>query len=1041
MPKRNDISTILIIGSGPIVIGQGCEFDYSGVQACQALKDEGYHLILLNSNPATIMTDIFLADATYLEPLIPEVVRRIIEKENIDAILPTMGGQTALNLSMALWRQGILDSYNVKLIGADPFAIQQAEDREKFRNSMAEIGLETPKSYIIENEASILQITKDIKFPVIVRPSFTLGGEGGGIVTSRDQLFEKVSLGLRASPINQVLVEESLVGWKEYEVEVVRDIHDNCIIVCSIENIDPMGIHTGDSITVAPALTLSDKEYQRLRNASIAILRKIGVATGGSNVQFAINPSDGDIRVIEMNPRVSRSSALASKATGFPIAKVAAKLAVGYSLDEITNEITGTTAAFEPSIDYVVCKFPRFDFNKFQGAEEQLSIYMQSVGETLSIGRSFCEAFQKGIRSLEINLFGLDNKFFIKSDDQTVEQSLIERGSLRFLWIAEAFRRGFPFDHIHNFCKYDPWFLQQIKLIVDAENKIKDTNAIFSYYEMLKFKSMGFSDFRIAQISDVDEEVIRTIRTDFGIRPSYRKVDSCAAEFNATTSYLYSSYEINLSTQKNEEAEISEKPRVIIVGSGPNRIGQGIEFDYSCVKASQALKKLGIESIIINCNPETVSTDFNTSTRLYCSPLTEEDVLEIIFHETRGKNFIGIITQLGGQTPLKLVKAFEKNNIPILGTDCDAIDITENRARFRLLCIELGINQPENLIATTREETICAILHIGFPVILRPSYVIGGNDMTIIRSEEDISNINLADNSNTLVEKYLENCKEVEIDAISDGEEIKVLAIMQHFDQLGIHSGDSMCSIRPFSLSDRIMDELNLISIKIAKKLNIKGLFNIQFAISEDEKIYIIEVNPRASRTIPFIEKAKNLPIIEETVNILLKRDAGFDRLQEISDKFFIKKPIFSFDKIPNTSYSLGPQMYSTGEIMTIGNSLEECIAKSELSDPFNMLFREKDWFLINKTGICIETYIQDLESLGFSIKLIEEEDSSISIANKIIVKIKPTSKETFGLVGKKRGKYIYDIMGVEGLKQFIWSIQNHEIFSLSSLQKCFQKG
>lgn len=1041
MPKRNDINTILIIGSGPITIGQGCEFDYSGVQACKALTEDGYRVVLVNSNPATIMSDPELAAATYIEPLIPEVISQIVKKEKVEAILSTMGGQTALNLSMGLWESGVLQELGVEIIGAQPEVIRRAEDRENFRKNMEEIGLECPKSCVVRSIQEAKQAAETLGFPVIIRPSFTLGGTGGGIASCYEELINAVEYGLENSPIKQVLLEESVLGWKEYEMEVVRDRHDNCIIVCSIENLDPMGVHTGDSITIAPAMTLTDKEYQFMRDASISVMRKIGVETGGANVQFAIHPENGRMVVIEMNPRVSRSSALASKATGFPIAKVAAKLAVGYTLDEIQNDITKKTcAAFEPSIDYVVTKFPRFDFQKFPGSKQILSTYMQSVGETMSLGRCFAESFQKGINSLEVGLFGFDSPSSSPIDKKQISEKLKTADPWRFLWVGEAFRQGFSVEEIHALCLYDLWFLRQIKNIIDFEENLKVNIESLDFINLSNAKSLGFSDQRIAKLTQTLPQNIMELRHKYGIRPNYRRIDTCAAEFEAETSYLYSTYELNFSNQKKTLTSILDK-KVIIIGSGPNRIGQGIEFDYCCVKAAEALRKKGIKTIIINCNPETVSTDYSISDCLYCEPLNEESVLEIIFHELQSGSLLGVITQLGGQTPLKLTKALHDHGIPILGTSTETVDICEDREVFRQFCKKLKIKQPYNITVSNHSELLTILEHINFPVIVRPSYVIGGNLMEVYHNIDEIKNSKtikkIGQGGPILIEEYLENAIELDVDGVSDGNNVTILAIMEHFEPAGIHSGDSMCSLSPFSLSEKIIEEIREITICLAKELNIKGLFNLQLAVNKKQEILILEANSRASRTIPFVGKSLRLPIIEETINVILGEPLKIKEVKTEKDRFYIKKPIFSFVKIPESQKILGPEMRSTGEIMVSGNSLAEALAKSELADPFKNIPQNGKVYVIGSHKDYKEFDWERAISLGFVVErniLLEEIKDNHSII--VNFNLELNHKNNANLEGlNKKHLICKDMRELDSLTNAIF-LRKYQNFNLVSLQQ-----
>ncbi|MGV0820377.1 carbamoyl-phosphate synthase large subunit [Martelella sp. AMO21009] len=1022
MPKRQDLKSILIIGAGPIVIGQACEFDYSGAQACKALKEEGYRVILVNSNPATIMTDPELADATYVEPITPEVVAKIIAKERPDALLPTMGGQTALNTALSLRRMGVLERYNVEMIGAKPDAIDKAEDRALFREAMAKIGLETPKSMLAnateikdqhrqEHEAKRAELKKTLSgdaldaaldelenqwnlgntdrkqrymahamaiaaqaldtigLPAIIRPSFTLGGTGGGIAYNRSEFFEIVERGLDASPTTEVLIEESVLGWKEYEMEVVRDKADNCIIICSIENVDPMGVHTGDSITVAPALTLTDKEYQIMRNASLAVLREIGVETGGSNVQFAVNPADGRLVVIEMNPRVSRSSALASKATGFPIAKVAAKLAVGYTLDELENDITGgaTPASFEPSIDYVVTKIPRFAFEKFPGAENTLTTAMKSVGEVMAIGRTFPESLQKALRGLERGLTGLDEieiPGIENGEPSNAIRAAIGTGTPdRLRMVAQAMRLGVSQNEIHEHSKIDPWFLDQLRAIVDMEERVREHGLPQDAENLRMLKAMGFSDQRLASLTHGRPKEVAQLRNKLGVRPVYKRIDTCAAEFASPTAYMYSTYETPFDGATRSEAGISDAKKVVILGGGPNRIGQGIEFDYCCCHAAFALKDAGYESIMVNCNPETVSTDYDTSDRLYFEPLTAEDVIEIMRAEQEKGTLAGVIVQFGGQTPLKLAEALEKNGIPILGTAPDMIDLAEDRDRFQKLLIKLDLNQPNNGIAYSVEQARLVAGEIGYPLVVRPSYVLGGRAMEIVHNEAGLSHyllevvpelvtedikqrypndktgqINTMLGKNPLLfDSYLTNAIEVDVDCLSDGHDVFIAGIMEHIEEAGIHSGDSACALPPHSLSPEVLDELEEQSRALALALNVKGLMNVQFAI-KDGTVYILEVNPRASRTVPFVAKTIGAPIAKIAARVM----AG-EKLFDVIDSYgerpnprklnhiAVKEAVFPFAKFPGVDTLLGPEMRSTGEVIGLDKDFAIAFAKSQL--------------------------------------------------------------------------------------------------------------
>ena len=935
MPKRKDLKKILVIGAGPIIIGQACEFDYSGTQACKALKDEGYKIVLINSNPATIMTDPDVADKTYIEPITLEVLEIIIKKEKPDAILPTMGGQTALNLAIEAGKKGILKKYKIELIGAKSKAIANAEDRKKFRKNMLDIGLNLPKSKIIKNIKEAYKALKQIGLPAIIRPSFTLGGLGGGIAKNRKDYFKIVKYGLHESPASQVLIEECLEGWKEYEMEVVRDKKDNCIIICSIENVDPMGIHTGDSVTIAPALTLTDKEYQIMRNASIACLRKIGVETGGSNVQFAINPKNGRMVIIEMNPRVSRSSALASKATGFPIAKVAAKLAVGYTLDELKNEITKTTpASFEPTIDYIVTKIPRFTFEKFPTSPAILGTSMKSVGEVMAIGRNFKESLQKALVSLEVGFSGLDRIFLLTK--KQIEKKLKENIPNKILLVAEAFRKKINIKKIQKLSKIDNWFLEQIKEIVDTENKIIKIGLPKNYIEFNRIKSIGFSDKKLSQLTKIPEKIVRKKRTALKVFPVFKKVDTCAAEFKSFTPYMYSTYQRNFSIKSECEAEPSSKRKIIILGSGPNRIGQGIEFDYCCCQASFALKKQGFETIMINCNPETVSTDYDTSDRLYFEPLKEEYVNNIIKKEKEKGNLVGIIAQFGGQTPIKLAKFLHKNNLPILGTQYTSIDIAEDRERFKNLLDRLKLKQAESGIAKSYNQAIKISEKIGLPLIVRPSYVLGGRAMEIVHKKNQLKNFvekafKVAENNPILIDKFINNAMEVDVDAISDGNEVFIAGIMQHIEEAGIHSGDSACCIPPVSIKEKLIIEIKNQTKKLALALKVKGFMNVQYAIKNDE-IYVIEVNPRASRTVPFVSKAKGIPLAKIASRIMVgEKLKKFNLLNKNKNMFAVKEAVFPFNKFPNVDVLLGPEMKSTGEVMGIDKDFGLAYAKSQI--------------------------------------------------------------------------------------------------------------
>jgi len=951
MPKRTDIKSILIIGAGPIVIGQACEFDYSGTQACKALREEGYRIILVNSNPATIMTDPDLADATYIEPITPEVVAKIIAKERPDAILPTMGGQTALNTALALHQQGVLQRYGVELIGANAEAIDKAEDRQLFREAMKTIGLETPRSSLANTREQAAEALEHVGLPAIIRPSFTLGGTGGGIAYNREEFFEIAERGLDASPTSQILVEESVLGWKEYEMEVVRDKADNCIIICSIENIDPMGVHTGDSITVAPALTLTDKEYQMMRDASIAVLREIGVETGGSNVQFAVNPADGRLIVIEMNPRVSRSSALASKATGFPIAKVAAKLAVGYTLDEIQNDITGgaTPASFEPTIDYVVTKIPRFAFEKFPGADTSLTTSMKSVGEAMAIGRTFRESIQKALRSMETGLTGFDDiqlEGLGQGDDKNVVRAAVSRPTFdRILKVAQAFRVGFSLEEIHQYCKIDPWFLAEIKGIVDTEARVIAHGLPKSATQLRALKAQGFSDARLANLAKTTEAEVRQARRQLDVAPVFKRIDTCAAEFASPTAYMYSTYETGLSGEPVCEADPTSKEKIIILGGGPNRIGQGIEFDYCCCHACFALTAAGYETIMVNCNPETVSTDYDTSDRLFFEPLTAEDVLEIIRVESTNGKLKGVIVQFGGQTPLKLASALEEAGVPILGTSPDAIDLAEDRDRFKALIDKLKLKQPKSGIAKSPGAARAVAETIGYPVVIRPSYVLGGRAMEIVHDGAEVdryvarlsatldrpSELIVSDKRPLLIDSYLTDAVEVDVDCLSDGKDTFVAGIMEHIEEAGIHSGDSACSLPPHSLSPEIIAELERQARELALALGVVGLMNVQFAIKDGE-VFILEVNPRASRTVPFVAKVIGLPIASIASEIMAGKPLVDFKLQKpVYDHIAVKEAVFPFARFLGVDPILGPEMRSTGEVMGIDRDFAMAFGKSQL--------------------------------------------------------------------------------------------------------------
>jgi len=970
MPKRTDIDSIIIIGAGPIIIGQACEFDYSGTQACKALKEEGYRIILVNSNPATIMTDPELADATYIEPITPDMVAKVIERERNErpnetmALLPTMGGQTALNTSLALFRDGFLDRFGIEMIGASADAIDKAENRQRFREAMDKIGLNSPRSTLAHSIGEAIDLLDFVGLPAIIRPSFTLGGTGGGVAYNKEEYLRIVERGIDASPTNEVLIEESVLGWKEYEMEVVRDRADNCIIICSIENVDPMGVHTGDSITVAPALTLTDKEYQIMRNASIAVLREIGVDTGGSNVQFAVNPKDGKLVVIEMNPRVSRSSALASKATGFPIAKVAAKLAVGYTLDELENDITqgATPASFEPTIDYVVTKIPRFAFEKFPGSVETLTTAMKSVGEVLGLGGTFQESLQKALRSMETELTGLDDITFEglgQGDDKNVIREALGRPAPdRILKVAQALRLNVDHEQINMSCNIDPWFVAQLQDIIDWENRIRTYGLPDSANLFRSIKAKGFSDERLAALSEQPVAAVTAKRQALGVHPVYKRIDTCAAEFESPTPYMYSTYESGIGAEPVCEAAPTDREKVIILGSGPNRIGQGIEFDYCCCHAAFSLSRAGYETIMVNCNPETVSTDYDTSDRLYFEPLTSEDVLELVRRESENGTVHGVIVQFGGQTPLKLAKALEAANVPILGTSPDAIDLAEDRDRFKVLIETLGLRQPRNGIAHSLEEVHEMAAEIGYPFVIRPSYVLGGRAMAIIYDEAALKDyiettlvsfvppdikhrfpgksgaqINaVLENNAMLFDSYLRDAIEVDVDALSDGEDVFICGVMEHIEEAGVHSGDSACSLPPYSLSGAITDKLREQTRKLALALEVVGLMNIQFAIKDDE-VYILEVNPRASRTVPFVAKTIGLPIAGIAAEIMAGRKlADFGLKEPVFNHIAVKEAVFPFARFPEVDPILGPEMRSTGEVMGIDTDYALAFAKSQIA-------------------------------------------------------------------------------------------------------------
>ena len=977
MPRRDDISSILIIGAGPIIIGQACEFDYSGAQACKALKAEGYRVILVNSNPATIMTDPEMADATYIEPITPATVARIIEVERPDALLPTMGGQTALNTALALDKDGTLEKFGVEMIGARPDSIEKAEDRELFRVAMEKIGLHCARARTVNNFDDAVEALDTVGLPAIIRPSFTLGGEGGGVAYNLAEFAEIVGNGLRLSPVSEVLIEESILGWKEFEMEVVRDTADNCIIVCSIENMDPMGVHTGDSITVAPALTLTDKEYQALRDASLAVLREIGVDTGGSNVQFAVCPNTGRIIIIEMNPRVSRSSALASKATGFPIAKVAAKLAVGYTLDELANDITGVTpASFEPTIDYVVTKIPRFTFEKFPGSEAKLSTSMKSVGEAMAVGRSFEESLQKALRSMETGLTGLDEVPMPEQDEalggDPVRGWLGEFVPFRILRIAQAMRSGMSVEELAAITGWDSWFLSRIEAILDAEAMLAEEGLPTDAATLQSLKSMGFSDARMAKLTGKTRSAVTAARHEAGVHPVFKRIDTCAAEFAAETAYMYSCYEPFIGAEC--ESAPADRKKVVILGGGPNRIGQGIEFDYCCVHACYALSDAGYETIMINCNPETVSTDYDTSDRLYFEPLTDEDVIEVIRRESHAGEMHGVVVQLGGQTPLKIAAALEQANIPILGTSPDAIDLAEDRERFQQLVNDLSLRQPENGIAHSAEEARDITARVGLPVVIRPSYVLGGRAMEVVHHEADLERymrdaVVVSGDNPVLIDSFLNNAIEVDVDALCDGEDVYIGGIMEHIEEAGIHSGDSACSLPPQTLSDALIDAIRSQTEALARALGVVGLMNVQFAI-KNENIYLLEVNPRGSRTVPFVAKATGVPLAKIAARVMAgEKLAGFD-LDDISpDHVAVKEAVFPFARFPGSDVVLGPEMKSTGEVMGIDRDFGLAFAKSQLGAGVELPLSGRVFVSVRDEdkpafiGIC-----RDLHEMGFEI-------------------------------------------------------------------------
>ncbi|MCH8492272.1 MAG: carbamoyl-phosphate synthase large subunit [Idiomarina sp.] len=1019
MPKRTDIQSILIIGAGPIVIGQACEFDYSGAQACKALKEEGYRVILVNSNPATIMTDPEMADATYIEPIHWEVVEKIIARERPDAILPTMGGQTALNCALELDSRGILKEYNVEMIGATADAIDKAEDRDRFDKAMKRIGLETPKAEIAHSMEEAFGILERLGFPCIIRPSFTMGGSGGGIAYNRDEFEEICKRGLALSRNNELLIDESLIGWKEYEMEVVRDKNDNCIIVCSIENFDPMGIHTGDSITVAPAQTLSDKEYQIMRDASMAVLREIGVETGGSNVQFGICPDTGRMVIIEMNPRVSRSSALASKATGFPIAKVAAKLAVGYTLDELSNEITGgvTPASFEPAIDYVVTKIPRFNFEKFPGANDRLTTQMKSVGEVMAIGRNQQESLQKALRGLELGMNGLDPMVDLNEPEEArtrIIRELKEAGAERIWYIGDAFRMGMSVDEVFELTNIDRWYLVQIEEIIHLENEVAEFGLAGLDADSLRYlKRKGFADARLADILDVHENEIRKRREEFGIFPVYKRVDTCAAEFASETAYMYSTYD------EECEARPSNREKIMVIGGGPNRIGQGIEFDYCCVHASLAMREDGYETIMVNCNPETVSTDYDTSDRLYFEPITLEDVLEIV----RIEKPKGVIVQYGGQTPLKLARALEANGVPIIGTSPDAIDRAEDRERFQTAVERLGLKQPENATITNIEQAMVESARIGFPLVVRPSYVLGGRAMEIVYDQQDLRRylteaVKVSNSAPVLLDRFLDNAIEVDIDAICDGEDVFIGGIMQHIEQAGVHSGDSACSLPPYSLSDVVQNQLREQVTKLAFELNVRGLMNTQFAIQNNE-IYLIEVNPRAARTVPFVSKATGIQLAKVAARVMAGQSLKQQNcLTEVIPPYYsVKEVVVPFAKFQGVDPIRGPEMRSTGEVMGVGESFEEAYAKANLGAGQALPLKGKALLSVREGDKKrVMDLARGLTALGFTVeatrgtaKSLQEQGIHCTVVNKL-QEGRPNIVDAV-----KNGEYSYIINTVEG--------------------------
>ena len=1066
MPKRTDLQSILIIGAGPIVIGQACEFDYSGAQACKALREEGYKVILVNSNPATIMTDPDMADVTYIEPISWQVVEKIIEKERPDALLPTMGGQTALNCALDLSKHGVLEKYGVEMIGASKEAIDKAEDREKFKVAMTKLGLGSARSSIAHSMEEALQVQAALGFPTIIRPSFTMGGSGGGIAYNKDEFVAICERGLEASPTHELLIEESLLGWKEYEMEVVRDRKDNCIIICSIENFDPMGVHTGDSITVAPAQTLTDKEYQIMRNASLAVLREIGVDTGGSNVQFAINPEDGRMVVIEMNPRVSRSSALASKATGFPIAKVAAKLAVGYTLDELQNEITGgaTPASFEPSIDYVVTKIPRFAFEKFPQADDRLTTQMKSVGEVMAMGRSFQESLQKALRGLEVGVDGFDPK---TTDREEIEAELMSPGPERIWYVGDAFRVGMSLEEIHAVSKIDPWFLDQIQGLIELETSLAGRALTdLGRDELRELKRAGFSDRRLAKLLNTDQHAVRVRRGELALHPVYKRVDTCAAEFATQTAYMYSTYE------EECEAHPTDAKKIMVLGGGPNRIGQGIEFDYCCVHAALALRENGFETIMVNCNPETVSTDYDTSDRLYFEPLTLEDVLEIV----RIEKPFGVIVQYGGQTPLKLARDLERNGVPIIGTSPDMIDAAEDRERFQQMLHDLGLKQPPNRTARTPESALRMAAEIGYPLVVRPSYVLGGRAMEIVREEADLIRymteaVKVSNKSPVLLDRFLNDAIEVDVDALSDGEQVVIGGIMQHIEQAGVHSGDSACSLPPYSLSQDVQDELRRQTVAMAKALKVVGLMNVQFAIQGDI-VYVLEVNPRASRTVPYVSKAIGAPLAKiaarAMAGISLKSQA-FEK-EIIPPYFSVKEAVFPFRKFPGVDTILGPEMKSTGEVMGVGVNFGEAFVKSQLAASSELPKPGGRAFVSVRSGDrdAIVEVAQALRDVGFSLvatrgtaQAIESAGIPVAIVNKVkegrphivdmikngdidlivnVVEDKKAVKDSYAIRAEALARRVVYFTTLAGARAACMGMQHGDELKVYSLQELHQR-